>query len=75
MYSFQIYYDLLLKEHFPRAQERLEYDCLEHYCERSLKLCNWSSIQVSLFLLTGGTGLVNVREKGGRLTRKRKCKA
>ena len=25
---------------------RLERDCLEHYCERSLKVCNWSSIQV-----------------------------
>ena len=51
-YVLQIYNDLLLKEHLPETQERLERYCLEHYCERSLKLCDWSSIQVSLFLLT-----------------------
>ena len=43
---------LLLKEHLPRTQERLERDCLEHHCERTLKLCDSSSTQVSLFLLT-----------------------
>ena len=52
---------LLLKEHLPRTQETLERDCLEHHCERLLKLCNWSSIQVSFFtLLTGGDGIVSV---------------
>ena len=30
---------------------RLERDCLEHYCERSLKVCNWSSIQVIVVVL------------------------
>ena len=29
---------LSLKEHLPRSQERLEQDCLEHDCEKSLKL-------------------------------------
>ena len=47
---------------------RLERDCLEHYCERSLKVCNWSSIQVIvvvlLFFLTGGAGIVNVQSCG-----------
>ena len=37
-----------------RTQERLERYSLEHHCERSLKLCERSSIQISLFLLTGG---------------------
>ena len=55
-YALQIYCGLLLKEYLPRIQERLKRDCLEHNCERSLKLCDWSSIQVSLFLLTGGPG-------------------
>ena len=53
MLSFPIYYDLLLKEHLPRTQGKLERDNLEHHCERSLKLCDWSSTQVSLLLLTG----------------------
>ena len=44
---------LPLKEHLPRTQEKLKRDCLEHHCERSLKFCDWSSTQVSLFLLTG----------------------
>ena len=44
---------LSLKEHLPRTQEKLDSDCLEHRCERSLKFCDWSSTQVSLFLLTG----------------------
>ena len=45
---------------------RLERGCLEHYCEGSLKVCNWSSIQVVvvvvvvLFFLTEGAGIVNV---------------
>ena len=59
-FTLQIYYGLLLKEHLPRTQERLEHDCLGHHCERSLKLCDWSSVQVSLFLLTGGAGIVNI---------------
>ena len=57
-YVLQIYYGLLLKEHLPGTQERPERDCLENYCERLLKLCDWASIQVSLFLLTRGAELV-----------------
>ena len=53
--------DLLLKEHFPRTREKLERDCLEHHSERSLKLCDWSSTQIGLFLLTGEAGIVNVQ--------------
>ena len=64
MLCLQIYYGLLLKEHLPRTQKRLEHDCLEHHCERSLKLCDWSSTQVSLFLLTGEAGIVNVQDCG-----------
>ena len=63
-YAFTIYYGLLLKEHLPRTQERLERDCLDHHCERSLKLFNWPNIQVSLFLLTGGAGIVNIQGCG-----------
>ena len=63
-YAFRIYYGLLLKEHLPRTQERLERDCLDHHCERSLKLFNWPNIQVSLFLLTGGAGIVNIQGCG-----------
>ena len=62
MLCLQIYYALLLKEHLPRTQEKLEHDCLEHHCERSLKLSDWSSTQVSLFLLTGETGKVIVQK-------------
>ena len=49
MLCLQIYYGLLLKEHLPRNQEKLERDYLEHHCERSLKFFDWLSIQVSLF--------------------------
>ena len=52
---------LLLKEYLPRTQNKLEHACLEHHCERSLKLCDWSSTQVSLFLLTGEAGIVNIQ--------------
>ena len=52
---------LLLKEYLPRTQDKLERACLEHHCERSLKLCDWSSTQVSLFLLTGEAGKVNIQ--------------
>ena len=55
---------LLLKEYLPRTQDKLERACLEHHCERSLKLCDWSSTQVSLFLLTGEAGIVNVQGCG-----------
>ena len=51
MLCLQIYYDLLLKEHLPKTQEKLERDCLEDHCERYLKLCYCSSTQVSIFLL------------------------
>ena len=61
MLCLQIYYGLLLKEHLPRTQEKLEHDCLEHHCERSLKLPDWSSTQGSLCLLTEETGKVNVQ--------------
>ena len=64
MLCLQIYYGLLLKEYLPRTQEKLERACLEHHCERSEKLCDWSSTQVSLFLLTGEAGIVNVQDCG-----------
>ena len=47
----------LTKEHLPRSQEMLEQACLEHHCERSLKLCDWPSTQVSLVLVTGEPGI------------------
>ena len=31
---------LIVKEYLPRTQQNLERDCLEHHCERSLKLVN-----------------------------------
>ena len=58
MSCLQIYYGLLLKQHLQRTQEKLERDCLEHHCERSLKFCDWSRTQTSLFLLTGEAGWV-----------------
>ena len=61
MPSLQIYYGLLLKEHLPRTQKKLERDCSEHHCERSLRLCDWSSTQVSLFLLTEEARIVTVQ--------------
>ena len=65
-YALHIYYDgLLLKEYLARTQERLlEREGLEDHCERLLKLCGSSSIQVSLFLLTGGAEIVNVQGCG-----------
>ena len=60
----QIYHSLLLKEHLPRTQEKLERYCLEHHCERSLKLRDWSSTQESLFLLTREAGVVNFQGCG-----------
>ena len=60
MLCLQIYYGLycglLLKEHLPRAQKKLERDCLGHHCKRSLKLCDWSCTQVSFLLLTAEAG-------------------
>ena len=64
MLCLQIYCSLLLEEHLPRNQEKLERDCLEHHRERSLKFCDWPSTQVSLFLLTGEAGIVNVQGCG-----------
>ena len=32
-----VFYDFLMKEHLPRTQEKLDQDCLELHCERSLK--------------------------------------
>ena len=52
---------MALKKHLPRTQEKLERDCLDHHYERSLKFCDWSSTQVSLFLLTGEAEIVNVQ--------------
>ena len=57
MLCLQIYYGLLLKEHLLRTQEKLE-------CERSFKLCNWSSTQVYLFLLTEEVGTRSVQGGG-----------
>ena len=48
----------------PRTQENLERDYLENHCERSLKLCDWSSNQVSLFLLTEEAEVVNIQSCG-----------
>ena len=53
-----------LKEHLPRTQEKLEGACLDHHCERSLNLCDSSSTQLSLFLLTGEAGIVNIQGCG-----------
>ena len=64
MLCLQIYCGLLLKENLSRAQEKLQLDCLEHHCERSLRLCDWSSTQASLFLLTAGARIVNVQGRG-----------
>ena len=64
MLCLQIYCGLLLKEQLPRTQEKLERDCLEHHCERSLNLCDWSSTQVSLLLLTAEAGIVIVQGCG-----------
>ena len=64
MLCLQIYCDLLLKEHLSRTQQNLKCVCLEHHFERSLKLCDWSSTEVSLFLLTGEAGIVNVEGCG-----------
>ena len=64
MLCLQIYCGLLLKENLSRAQEKLQLDCLEHHCERSLRLCDWSSTQASLFLLTRQTGRVNLQGCG-----------
>ena len=55
-----IKYGLLLKEHLQRTQVKLEHDCLEHHCERSSMLCDWSSTQVSFFLLTREAAIVKV---------------
>ena len=57
MLCLQIYYSLLLEEHLPRSKEKLERACLEHRCERPLKLCDWLRAQVSLFLVTGEAGI------------------
>ena len=57
----QIYCGLLLKEHLPRIQEKLQRGCLDHHCEISLKLCDWSSTYRSLFLLTGEAIMVHVQ--------------
>ena len=65
MLFMQIYYGLFLKEHLPRIQKKLEHTCLEHHCERSFKLYDWSSTQVSLLLLTEGEArIVNVQGCG-----------
>ena len=37
---------------------------IKAFCERSLKICDWSIIQLSLFLLTGGARIVNVHGCG-----------
>ena len=34
MLCLQIAHGLLLQDHLPRTQEKLECDCLEHRCER-----------------------------------------
>ena len=39
MFFLQIYDDLLLKEHLPKTQEKLERAYLESHRERSLGLC------------------------------------
>ena len=55
---------ILLKEHLSRTQQNLKRVCLKQHFERSLKLCDWSSTQVSLFLLTGEAGIMNVEGCG-----------
>ena len=50
MLCLQIFHGLLFKEHLTRTQEKPERACLEQDCEESLKLFDWSSTQVCLFL-------------------------
>ena len=57
---------LVVEEHLLRTQEKLERDCLEHHWELSLRLCYWLSTQVSLSLLTGEAGIMNVQGCGMR---------
>ena len=64
MLCLQIYCGWLLKEFkkiYQKLKKSFKRDCLEHHCERSLKLCDWSSTQVSLSPLTGKAGIVNVQ--------------
>ena len=49
MLCLQIFHGLLLKERLPKTQEKLARDCLEHHCEKSLKLYDWSSTQVCFY--------------------------
>ena len=55
------------KSIYQELNKRLERDRLKHCCERSLNLCNWLSIHVSLFLLTGRAGIVNPQDCGMHL--------
>ena len=42
MLCLHIYSGLLMKEHLTKTQEKLERDCLEHHCERSLTYSGWA---------------------------------
>ena len=61
-YRYVLLADLIwfvVETDLPRTQEKLERDCSENHCERSLHFCDWSSTSVSLFLLTGEAEIVN----------------
>ena len=49
----QFYHGLLLKEHLPKNQEKLEHDYLEHHCEKIIKAFCLIKYSNNLFLLTG----------------------
>ena len=49
---------LAVERAISKNPSKLELDCLEHHCERSLKLYGTSSTQVNLLLLIGETGIV-----------------
>ena len=59
VFSIEIHYGLLLKEHLQMMQEILSLKCdwLKHHSTRSSKSCD--SIEVSLLLLTEETEIVN----------------
>ena len=50
MLCLQIYHGLLLKSIYQELQKSWNVTCLKHHCERSQKLCYWSSTQINVFI-------------------------
>ena len=51
-YRYALLADLLwfvVERAFTRNSRKLERDCLEHHCKKSLKLCDWSNTQVCFY--------------------------